>query len=129
MSEIELDITINRDQALEALKEAVRQRGEGYIDPSAVNPSSTGGCTYVGPDGRAGCIVGVGLRHLGVPIEVLKEMDSRHDTLIHEGALGVLDTHGVHLDDRAVSAFKAAQEHQDGGHTWGLALHNAQRYS
>lgn len=119
-----LSLSIDGNKALEALAHVVQEAGEEYVDPAALGNV---GCRYV-RDGEPSCIVARVLSHLGVPVEVLRNMDASFNPQIGYDGKGVLHEHGVLLDAYATAALATAQATQDGGGTWGHALDKAREY-
>lgn len=117
-----LNISINGDQALEALARVVADAGDGYKDPYSLKQGM--GCRYV-RSGKPSCIVGRALAELGVPLQVLKNLDNTFDSTIQNGGYGFLRGNGVLLDAYAAEAFAYAQGAQDGGDLWSVALDKA----
>lgn len=117
-----LSLSIDGSKALEALARVVKDAGEEYVDPAAVQGNM--GCRYV-RDGEPSCIVARVLSHLGVPVEVLRSMDASFNPQIGYDGKGVLHDYGVGLDAYATGALMAAQGIQDGGGSWGYALDKA----
>lgn len=110
--------TFGADEVLAALEKIVRGR-EGYIDPRSKAMGLP--CKYV-LDGVPSCIVGQALFALGVPIKVLQEMDFVSDPMFAEDGGRVLSGHGYTFTGGARDMLVLAQEEQDGGRTWGVAL-------
>ena len=117
-----LSLSIDGSKALEALAHVVKDAGEEYVDPGAVQGNM--GCRYV-KDGKPSCIVARALSHLGVPVEVLRSMDTSFNPQIGYDGKDRLHDYGVVLDAYATSALAVAQGIQDGGGTWGYAVDKA----
>lgn len=115
------EVHFTTDQVLEALETVVKGR-EDYIDPRARSIGQT--CKYT-IDGAPSCIVGEALHRLGVPIDVLREMDCTFDPMFGEDGKRLLENKGYTFEDAAEQVLIAAQSEQDSGHTWGNALHVA----
>lgn len=120
-------VTITKEDALRALREAVAEKGAEYVYELENDLDS---CKYV-KDGEASCLVGNALHRLGVPIEVLTELDYAYlgntsATIDQTAALDVLMAHSVTLSSEAVTALQNAQRSQDRTDTWGKALRAAE---
>ena len=117
---------INANEALELLREALKVRGENYVDPN-----SKGGCGCVNVtkdketgDLRPSCIVGHALNIAGVPLEFLYTNSGSATSVV--GSWRVSDgAKDIEITKGAVIVFRAAQFVPDGGGTWGDALKNA----
>lgn len=88
-------------------------------------------CNYTADDRSIrgpGCIVGTALFALGVPYEVLMEMDQAGDSMItDEDVLSILRENDFVLGQGVVRYFGDAQWEQDRGSTWGEALTMTER--
>lgn len=115
---IHLNYPFTAEDAIQALRDSVDAAPEG---PNFVYTHAT--CTYVDLDGRTpSCLVGHALVRLGVPIDVLTELDAKDDS-----AADNLYDFGIG-DERASLIFSAAQQLQDASHPWGDALAAAERH-
>jgi hypothetical protein len=125
---------------LALIEQAVEERGADWVYPD------TGACAYwwdgdpnvserlydtLGDEQQPACLVGWALYHStdNVPlrntiVEVMSDYNEESiDSIIRHDWL-VMRT-GVVLTDKALAVAKAAQEEQDAGHTWGVALEKA----
>lgn len=132
-------IEITSELAVSLAAEAVRERGENYVNPSYFfdnriptddivpdgTPRYEGMCRYVSPDGTAGCIVGVILNKAGVDLETLQKHEG-------EGAWNLLSTLRAEdildVDYDARTFLSELQSAQDQGKEWGKALRHAINY-
>ena len=103
--------------AVRALETVVEKAGPDYMyDPSR-------GCLYFRDD-QPSCGVGRALHELGVPTEVLAEMDEvPFATGIKMPRVQeLLQKNGFRLTERAVEALVIFQRYQDGRVPWGQCL-------
>lgn len=111
---------IDVDGALALLDRALADHGEDHIysdGPSNIR------CTYA-YEGRPSCIVGHAMHFAGVAVAQLEALDGRDggsgvDWLYKNGELPLAVTRG------AARVLQVAQEAQDGGYAWGLAVERA----
>lgn len=118
-------IEITMDMALNGIAHAVKVKGPEYVDPGA---TATTGCKYT-QDGEAMCIVAVAMHHLGVPIAVLRDIDTYADPAVDpDGSSfdGVMGKNGFAVSPAALAVLAAAQNEQDGGETWAKAKTEAE---
>ena len=101
-----------------ALERAVQERGEDYVYPQRNKDkwvdeyhNQAGGCVYSTPDGTPACIIGLALSYLDPSL-----VPDYNDT---NAARDVLP--GI-VSSVAATAAQYAQDVQDGGDTWGVAL-------
>lgn len=119
----------------QAMREAVAERGADYVYPAVGSPEAIagwrgrgyehadgpfsnqdvkpgyGGCKYVLKDGTPACIIGL----------ALYKIDPALLPKANPSAQAVLDNLGVN-DGALLFAAQKAQEAQDKGKTWGVAL-------
>lgn len=105
---------INRETLRAALAEAVEERTGDFMYPDAwkQNGEEWGRCLYFVDGVGPACIFGVALEKMGYPAETLPYTQGIREIL---PALGVTD---VDL----ILAANSAQETQDGGFPWSMAL-------
>lgn len=116
-------IYIDMPKALEALRKAVEERGEDYVDRDAVIEGG-GGCVYV-RNGQPSCIVGTALAIAGVPAG-----DMNYPRLGVIGLVGRLSGRGIAgFSSGATGVLREAQLAQDSGKPWGDALAAAKEWS
>lgn len=116
--------TIEYDDALRALNQAVADKGYGYVYPRDDRP---GGSCFNVWEGNPDCIVGHALVWLGVPVEWFtearegshwgRENDSAYDVCTN---LAVSDMFNV--TDEARDLLAHVQRLQDEGVPWGEAV-------
>lgn len=118
---------ITLDMVLEAIDHAVGVRGADYVDP-ATGQVSPGECKYV-RGGAPSCIIGTALAHLGVPLEVLEEIDDSDDPTVGGGEdfLQILHEADVTFAPHVRPVLAVAQITQDSGRTWGQAQDKARQ--
>lgn len=132
--------SIDADKALELLHQAVTTRGTGFnYRASALGrtPAPIPVCRYE-YDGRADCVVGTALSLFDVPLSALQALDAglpedhEDDAGLPDGSADAsidstwaritLEQRGhVRLTRAAALVFRAAQQSQDSGNTWGHA--------
>lgn len=110
-----------------AIEAAVQERGPEFIYPKGeygwrtligrpAGPSHDVTCLYVRTDAdEPACIIGAALHQLGYPLAYLRRFEG-------DDGRDVLRMAIENVDERLVSAARAAQDHQDNGFTWGEAL-------
>jgi hypothetical protein len=108
-----LTIVIDAAKALDLLAGAVKARGEGHI-----YPDFNGACYYTA-SGEPDCMVGEALSQAGVSIDVLDGLNNRGAFM--SDCRDYLAANGVTVTEDAGKVFRAAQERQDIGNTWGDA--------
>ncbi|MFD7552997.1 hypothetical protein ACFV0H_28620 [Streptomyces erythrochromogenes] len=103
------------------LREVVAERPEyTYSAPEYMENDEEGGrCFYVHKDEEGnpvspGCVIGVMLHRLGVPLEWMEQLEARP-------ASSLVGRLFPHLSDRTVQALNMVQSHQDNGNEWGMA--------
>lgn len=122
---------IDVDKVIEALRQAVAERGESFSYHDHYHTTS---CQYVEvtEDGaEAACIAGNALRKLGVPIDTLMSMDRTASgqtsaTVDSHAVALILQRAGFELTNTAGEILRTAQITQDSSRVWGEALHNAE---
>lgn len=113
---------ITKKMVIDALEEAVSQRGWDYVYTPPPNKTT---CLYLHADGP-GCGVGLALSILGVPDSTLGALNSC-------GMIDMLKSREILVDcgwemaPDAVAVFATFQELQDGGSTWGESLSAARQ--
>ncbi|MGW4446470.1 hypothetical protein [Streptomyces sp. NPDC004682] len=113
-------ITTTDAEVLETLRQVVSERPEYvYSAPEYMEPNRGAKCFYVHKDERganvsAGCVVGVVLHRLGMPLEELADREG--DT-----ALQVMNRLVEGTSGATRSALLSIQEYQDEGTAWGTA--------
>lgn len=128
-----MSITIDKDRALELLREAVNERGADYVYTDEYGDLD-GRCFYVERDEQGnkvpGCIVALALNKAGVTIDQLLTLGDSGE--VHGASstaselCQTLNTEGVaEIDRNALTLFGLAQSKQDRGDTWGDALQSA----
>ena len=106
-----MDVT--RDMAIAAMEEAVALKGADH---------AVWACSYV-QNGEPACLVGYALTILGVPMDVLKAMDTPRSAEINTIRVKeLLRAQNVTLDWPTLLVFTTAQARQDNGIPWGEAL-------
>jgi hypothetical protein len=114
-------IELTTSGVIEALEAQVELEGVDYAYPRADRK-----CTYV-HEGEPDCIVGRVLFEAGVSIERLREADSGGG-LSAGSLLSALKAEGVLTFEYHVSlALETAQQHQDSGTPWSIAVDGAKR--
>lgn len=122
--------TITYETALRALNEAVKAKGYNHVYGSGDgNSGDLGGCYNVTLQGEPDCIVGWALIWLGVPAEWFMARDTLEGCRRSAAAGPVcrmLKKAGMfEVDEDAQRLFRDAQEYQDTGRPWGLAVTKA----
>lgn len=117
-------IMLNREYALEVLREVVEENGADTTAICAYVITKTS--AYGQPEMVSECIVGKVLDKLGVP---LSKLDEYGDGIAARGMLEMswMREEYVHADAAAISALQHAQDTQDNHHNWGVALRSAER--
>jgi hypothetical protein len=121
---------ITNEQFIDAIKAVASESPETVYTPPAHMNTESGRCFYVHTDaenpedlGKAtpGCLIGVALHRVGVPLYVLQE---------HEGdcASGVISRVLPGASTDTLSFANIAQGSQDEGKPWGMALSEAENY-
>lgn len=115
-------IEITAESVVEGLDALVAQEGENFI-----YKKNAGACTYT-KHGKADCIVGRFLVAQGVPIERLAEADKHPFGIRAPGLINQLREEGVvTCTDGALDILDVAQDYQDSGETWGVAVNHAKK--
>lgn len=114
--------TIDKARAVELIEQAVKTHGADYVDPDA---AARRGCWYTHGD-QPGCIVGTAYFLAGATIDQVVVLDTG------DGGCSKIDETPevlipLETDDEALAVFRAAQDAQDHGSTWGAALVAARR--
>jgi hypothetical protein len=117
---------IDVSYAYDLLREALKVRGEDYVDP---NSGGSWGCVNVAVDPETGdlcpsCIVGHALSIAGVPLEFLHRNNGSASSVVHRWRDNE-EAKDIEITKGAVIVFRAAQHIQDSGGTWGDAVRNA----
>lgn len=122
-------IEIDRDRAVELLREAVAARGAEYVYSKPVDMIECHGepCLYVHrePNGIAtpGCGVGDALHRAGVPLLALAEYEGENAGAACQG----LNADGTTASTPdAIQVLKDFQSWQDAGWSWGQSLAKAE---
>ncbi len=124
---------ITKDQALEALRHVVDDRGPEFTY------QSTGGQRLYTEDGEGSCGVGRALLHLGVPFPVVHALDYQcrwnkdtpldptvdHPDLRAPANAMCMDLGDIEVSDGAHAVFERFQARQDQGATYLRALQSA----
>lgn len=118
--------TIEYDDALRALNQAVADKGYGYVYPR----DERGGFCYNVWEGNPDCIVGHALSWLGVPVEWFTEArEGSHWGRENDSAYDVCTTLAVsnmfNLTEEARDLLADVQRLQDEGVPWGEAVTRA----
>ena len=118
---------INRESFTKAMREAVAERGESWTYPSLSDAgdskwrNSFGNCVYAFPDGSPACLIGLALYKIDPTIDLVgteKKIETEHnDTSV----MVLLKELGVQ-DSTLFNAASSAQNRQDLGMSWGVAL-------
>jgi hypothetical protein len=116
MAEIRIDAT----RAIELLREVVAESGEDYRYELIETPY--GPVCHYAHDDAPSCLVGHALHRAGVTVEQLASLD-KHDNHIASVELPA----EVEITDEAQDVFAVAQDTQDDGKPWGVALSVAER--
>lgn len=120
-------IDLTPKAALDLIKEAVDERGKGYIYPPSLIDSLTkdGSCLYA-DKGQPSCLVGVVLHKAGISVAALKRFDRHKDAGVPTELVevGLLD-----IPVESALILTRAQSLQDTGHTWGDALKEAREHA
>lgn len=117
---------ITDEQLIETVK-AVAAEAPFTVYTAPEHMSTTGACFYAHTDAvnrdelSPGCLIGVALHRLGVPLETLAE----HEDINARIMLGKLYPK---LDNDTVDFANFAQAEQDKGVPWGTAVERAERY-
>lgn len=118
VTETKEKIVVTRENAIRAMTEVVKEAGVDHVYKQHIGA----GCSYV-YEGQPDCLVGRALHKLGVSIETLEAMDEDFGAFY-----SVVSTHLPEELDITAEAWRVlslAQECQDRGHTWGVALDTA----
>jgi hypothetical protein len=107
-------------EVLDLLTKIVSEQGEDFIYQPL--PGTDGQCQYVHGD-QPRCLVGHVLFRLGVPLDALRELDD--GTGANIGVVDLAWALNLDMPAEAQNALSAAQDRQDGGETWGVALQAA----
>lgn len=108
---------IDRDTALRLLEKQIEEAGPDYVYTA---PEESQTCQYV-VDDQPSCLIGRALYDYGVPLETLAGWDAPTQVIRK-----VFDELAPDfLTEDAATVLAAAQETQDTGGTWGLALQDA----
>jgi hypothetical protein len=110
------EIKINSYRALEAIRQAVDERGRDYLyrDEFGEAYRITGVCAYV-VGGKCACLIGLALLKLGLTFEELSNIDN-------SGINSVALPERVNLTKGGMAVFMTGQRIQDINLTWGTAL-------
>lgn len=130
---------ITAQQVIETMREVVAEKGEDYVYPKEegiwvdrddntvrgdevnVETDPFLSCAYLTVDDQPSCIVGHVLHRLGVDHKILGDAETVSATVFGTGGHHALT--GKHrLDEGAARILSAAQQVQDNGAAWGLAL-------
>lgn len=117
--------TIDRDRAVELLRQQVERVGAEYVYQLPANERQ---CVYFDAAGCPSCIVGYVLADLGVSVGGVHESGRTPGSQFDMGngiAIAAVDVDGVALTEGARSVLAMAQRAQDQGETWGEALERA----
>ena len=111
-----METIINDEAFIQAMKDAVAERGEDFTYPDEWRVTDSGfdnACVYTLEDGTPACIIGLAIyKMLGTPY-----------TGYNAGAYGVLgDLYGGRISIRLRDAAQSAQALQDKGASWGRVL-------
>lgn len=109
---------IDKAKAIELLERAVAEKGADYVDPAALAP---GGCVYT-INGHPACIVGYAYFYAGATLGQLSRLNAFGSI---DGVLASDVELPIDTEIEAINAFAAAQEEQDSGWSWGVALEAA----
>lgn len=117
---------ITVEQLGRALAEVVAEAGSDYQYVTDTGTEIRGRCVYQ-RDGAPSCMVGHALFKLGVPVDVLAQLDVASEdgepcAIDDSDAYSVLSDAGFVLDSEAAERAAMAQTKQDSGWTWGAAL-------
>lgn len=114
---------IDGTKALDLLRQAVKGREDFVYKRIGSLPSGFGGhCAYFTPDGEPSCLVGTALAVEGLTSdEADGENAGNVDALVEHLRCGDWE-----ITEDATAVFEEAQIAQDGGETWGTALHRAE---
>lgn len=112
--------TVTDEQVKEVLREVVSERPEYvYSAPEYMAPARIGGgtCFYVhndedGTPVSAGCVVGVVLQRLGVPLAAMAEREG-------EAALNMVPRLLKNISPKMVNVLDSVQSYQDEKTPWG----------
>lgn len=108
-------------RVMQALRQAVQQRGRDYV----YRKNEYGRCVYVrvNEDGQLcpDCGVGVVLAELGVPLTELQGLDQRLLDGLAGSGIDEVEFDSVALSMRVRAILAAFQQRQDMGLTWGQA--------
>lgn len=122
--------TITADEAIQALRDLVADRGVEYVyrSPRHVAPDE---CVYFDDEtGHPSCGVGFALSRIGVPVEALWNLDVASNrcsaSISSRAAENVLWDYDFALTEEASVVLYAFQAKQDAGRPWGEALLEAE---
>ena len=125
-------ITFTADDILRGLNEAVQGKPDGYTYSDQYEV-----CAYT-TDGGAEprCIAGDALYRLGVPLEVLNDLDDKNEhgviwdsnPIDSPDVVRVLKNQGFEFEPEALTALRIAQKRQDRGIPHSEALADALAY-
>ncbi len=109
--------TMTRDQAFDALRDAVNERGRSFVY------NTINGCMNVNSKGEPDCLVGLALWRFGEQNDLPENfmLNYRYGTII--GVANRLREDGVlSIGKSALVVLKVAQRFQDEGKSWGEAF-------
>jgi hypothetical protein len=129
-------VTITKEQALDSIRRAVAEKGEGYvyIERPEHGPD---GYRYLNPDGTPSCIIGHVLHDAGLTDVKMFEAEHRNplgvpvtlnETKFHEALRSDNVDLGIIINTRTAEALSSLQRDQDGGSPWGSILRRAEAY-
>lgn len=116
---IELPIKLGYDEAIELLDRAVKEKGADYIYEHRADEASEDACLYF-YDGKPSCIVGHVLAYKGLTGEQAELLDFEGTGIFYLQGNGYLD-----VDERTLKTLARAQQDQDHGNSWGVAVQHA----
>lgn len=127
--------TYDYDETLSLLRAAVELKGEDYVyvNPDGEVASDDGSitdCFYVdngSGEAAPSCIVAHVFHAMGIPVlDMLKIEGSSVNSDVTED---LLRDNSIQVTPRATRLLYSAQDLQDSGHTWGVAVECAVRYA
>lgn len=111
---------IDERRALELMIDIVDAAGDDFVYEKLLVEGRGLVCRYVA-DGRPSCLVGQALFRAGATVETLEMFDSLD---LPAKSMANVESH---VTSRAAWVFSTAQEAQDSGETWGVAVERAKK--
>lgn len=119
---------VTYDEALQALQDAVAIKGEDYVYPDSAKVGSNRSCVYFNEgDGTPACIVGHALASWGYTLTDLNSAGAYLGDMNEAGATpSFFEALNIEITDARTGALLGlAQDAQDTGRAWGIAVSRA----